>query len=143
MTVLAGTDKRRRAGPAPPSREPWPHSAVAAPVAPAGEYETEPYTRHEDEPVPPDATRVRWLELPPTLAPYVRLGMRYYDGERQIIFRIIRELGEPEGYAEAMGRRRLCEKLGRRFLISAISSTASLTAWSPPKEGNRGSHNHD
>jgi hypothetical protein len=76
---------------------------VPAPVAPQGQYDAEPYTRHDDEPVPPDATRIRWLELPPTLAPYVRLGMRYYDGERQIVFRIIRELGEPEGYAEAIG----------------------------------------
>jgi len=76
---------------------------VSAPVGPEQEYEAAPYTRHGDEPVPPDATRVRWLELPVTLAPYVRLGMRYYDGERQLIFRIIRELGEPEGYAEAIG----------------------------------------
>jgi hypothetical protein len=29
--------------------------------------------------------------------------MRYYDGERQIILRTIRELSEPEGYAEAIG----------------------------------------
>jgi len=64
-------------------------------MAPEGQYDTEPE--------PPDATRVRWLELPPTLSPYVRLGMRYYDGERQIIVRTIRELGEPEGYAEVIG----------------------------------------
>jgi hypothetical protein len=64
--------------------------------------EGEPYQRYE-ELEPPDATRIRWLELPVTLAPYVRLGMRYYDSERQIVFRIIRELGEPEGYAEAIG----------------------------------------
>ena len=102
MTVLAGTDNRRRAGPAPPNfgRHPWPHSATSAPMAPDGE--AEPYQRSE-ELEPPDATRIRWLELPVTLAPYVRLGMRYFDGERQIVFRIIRELGEPEGYAEAIG----------------------------------------
>jgi len=99
VTLLAGTDKRRRAGPAPPDfgREPWPHAAVPAPMAPGGEYEP------ETELEPPDATRVRWLELSPTLAPYVRLGMRFYDGDLQLIFRIIRELGEPEGYAEAIG----------------------------------------
>src|SRR5262249_15941471 len=91
-------------GPAPPNfgRQPWPHSNTTAPLAPDGEYD-QPYQRHEDEPVPPDSTRPRWLELPPTLAPYVRIGMRYYDGERQIILRTIPELGEPEGYAEAIG----------------------------------------
>jgi hypothetical protein len=74
-------------------------------MAPEGEYEQEPgpYRRNEAEPVPPDATRVRWLELPATLAPYVRIGMRYYDGERQIIFRTLRDLGEPEAYAELVG----------------------------------------
>jgi hypothetical protein len=74
-------------------------------VAPDGEYSPgeEPHGRNDSEPIPPDATRVRWLELPPTLAPYVRIGMRYYDGERQVILRTVRELGEPEGYAEVIG----------------------------------------
>jgi len=74
-------------------------------MAPEGVYppDPEPYRRIDAEPVPPDATRVRWLELPPTLAPYVRIGMRYYDGERQVILRTIREVGEPEAYAEAIG----------------------------------------
>jgi hypothetical protein len=101
MTVLAGTDKRRRAaGPAPPDfgRQSWPHSATSAPMEP----DAEQYTRHE-ELEPPDATRIRWLELPVTLAPFVRLGMRYYDGERQIIFRTIREPHEPDAFAEIIG----------------------------------------
>jgi hypothetical protein len=108
MTVLAATHQRRDSGPAPPDfgRQPWPHSAVSAPVAPEGEY----------EPEPPDATRVRWLELPPTLAPYVRLGMRYYDGERQLVFRIVRELGEPEGYAEVIGPTSPMREIGETIL---------------------------
>jgi hypothetical protein len=116
MTVLAGTDKRRRAGPAPPDfgRQPWPHSATTAPMAPEGV--AEPYDRQVEDMEPPDATRTRWLELPVTLAPYVRLGMRYYDGERQLIFRIIRELGEPEGYAEAIGTTEPMRELAETIL---------------------------
>jgi hypothetical protein len=63
-----------------------------------------------------DATRIRWLELSPTLSPYARLGIRYYDGERQIIFRIIRELGEPEGYAEAIGPTSAMREVGETIL---------------------------
>jgi hypothetical protein len=83
-------------------------------MAPEGE--AEPYQRNEEELEPPDATRTRWLELPPTLEPYVRLGMRYYDGERQLIFRIIRELGEPEGYAEAIGTTEPMRELAETIL---------------------------
>ena len=63
-------------------------------MAPAGEYEP---------PEPDDASRVRWLELPADLAPYIRLGMLSFRGERRMVLRIVRELGEPEGYAEAIG----------------------------------------
>ena len=143
MTVLAGTDKRRRAGPAPPDfdREPWPHSAVSAPMAPDSEREPEagPYRRNDAEPEPPDATRVRWLELPPTLAPYVRLGMRYYDGERQVIFRIIRELGEPEGYAEAIGTTAPMRELAETILdLCNFLDSYAYGATSPPAHTERG-----
>jgi hypothetical protein len=71
-------------------RQPWPHSATSAPMAPEGEY----------PPEPEDSASVFWVELPSDLSPYVRLGMRVYAGERHLILRLVRELGDPEAYAE-------------------------------------------
>jgi hypothetical protein len=47
-----------------------------------------------------DTADVFWLELPPDLAPYVRLGMRAFNGERHLMLRLVRDIGDPEGYAE-------------------------------------------
>ena len=106
-----------------------------------GEHEPEagPYRRNDAEPEPPDATRVRWLELPPTLAPYVRLGMRYYDGERQVIFRIIRELGEPEGYAEAIGTTAPMRELAETILdLCNFLDSYAYGVTTPPAHTERG-----
>jgi hypothetical protein len=99
VNMPAATNGRRHRAPPRPAA-PWPHTQLPAPA----ESTVAAVPAYEAEPEPADATGVFWLELPPHLAPYVRLGMRFFDGERQLVLRIVRELGEPEGYSEIQAR---------------------------------------
>src|SRR5215467_3619025 len=110
---MPATNGRRHRAP-PPRAAPWPHSGLPAPaestmVAPVPDYDG-------PEVVPADASNVFWLELPPTLAPYVRLGMRYHDGERQLVFRIARDLADADGYSEIQARAPEMQQLAETIL---------------------------
>ena len=55
-----------------------------------------------------------WIELPPTLAPYVRLGLlNTADTGRCLLLRVVQDLGDPEGHAEVFGPLREMRDLGQ------------------------------
>src|SRR5215471_1201771 len=122
---MPATNGRRHRAP-PPRAAPWPHSGLPAPaestmVAPVPDYDG-------PEVVPADASNVFWLELPPTLAPYVRLGMRYHDGNGSLFSASCVTLPTLTDTPKFRQGRLRCSSLPKPSWTSAASLTTTPTA---------------